>query len=200
MIDYRLYFNLIPSCLKLHFEFNPWEITCKLPQLIEKLILELDDSFIVSEGIAIHKTVVIEKGVTLKAPIIICENSFIGANAYLRGGVFLGKSVIVGPSCEIKSSIILDKSSIAHFNFIGDTLIGNNVNFEAGSVTANSHNDREIKKISVVYESSIIQTGIEKFGSLVGDNCKIGANSVLSPGTILEPSTIVKRLELVEQT
>jgi acetyltransferase-like isoleucine patch superfamily enzyme len=73
------------------------------------------------------------------------------------------------------------------------------VNFEAGSIAANHYNERISKRISVLYKSEIIDTGVEKFGSLVGDNSKIGANAVLSPGTILEKNTIVKRLELIEQ-
>jgi len=177
----------------------PWEITGNLVAIINDLTLQLDTNFDVQNGIAIHKTATIEHGVTLIAPIIISENCFIGANAYLRGGVYLDKSVKIGPGCEIKTSIICAQSSVAHFNFIGDSIIGHNVNFEAGALTANHYNERTDKKISVLYKSKIIETNVEKFGSLVGDNSKIGANAVLSPGTILEANTIVNRLELIDQ-
>ena len=90
-------------------------------------------------------------------------------------------------------------SSIAHFNFIGDSIIGNNVNFEAGSITANHYNERFYKNIFCLIEGKFIDCQIDKFGAIVGDFSKIGANAVLSPGTILEPKSIVKRLELVEQ-
>lgn len=163
------------------------------------MIDELDDNFVVTNGIAIHKTAIIEERVTLKAPIIINENCFIGANSYLRNGVYLDKSTSVGPGCEVKTSIIFNDTEIAHLNFIGDSIIGSNVNFEAGSITANYFNERSNKSISVWYKEKVIDTLVSKFGSLVGDNCKIGANAVLSPGTILNPGTIVKRLELVEQ-
>jgi len=177
----------------------PWKITENLVEILNELILKLDADFDIQNGIAIHKTAIIEQGVTLKAPVIIGENCFIGAHAYLRGGVYLDKSVRIGPGCEIKTSIIGTDSSVAHFNFIGDSIIGSNVNFEAGAVTANHYNERADKKISVLHQSIIIETKSEKFGSLIGDNSKIGANAVLSPGTILEANTIVNRLELVDQ-
>ena len=122
-----------------------------------------------------------------------------GANAYLRNGVYLGSHTVTGPSCEIKSSVIFNSSKVAHFNFIGDSIIGSHVNFEAGSVTANRYNERENKIIPVLYQSQIIETNSEKFGSLVGDHSKIGAHAVLSPGTLLMPRTVVKRLELIDQ-
>jgi UDP-N-acetylglucosamine diphosphorylase / glucose-1-phosphate thymidylyltransferase / UDP-N-acetylgalactosamine diphosphorylase / glucosamine-1-phosphate N-acetyltransferase / galactosamine-1-phosphate N-acetyltransferase len=177
----------------------PWEIMKNLPAILKDLILHLDDRYTISDGVAIHKSAIIEGGVVLKSPIIIDANCFIAANAYLRGGVYLGESVTIGPGCEIKTSIISSKSSIAHFNFIGDSIIGYNVNFEAGALTANHHNDKPDKRIYVCHNSNIIDTGVDKFGSLIGDHSKIGANAVLSPGTILPANSIVKRLELVDQ-
>src|SRR4249920_2018174 len=85
-------------------ELQPWEITNNLSEIIRKKIETLDDNFIIKEGIAIHKSAIIEDRVILKAPLIISEGCFIGANAYLRNGVFLGKNTSVGPSCEIKTS------------------------------------------------------------------------------------------------
>lgn len=178
---------------------QPWEITKNIFRILINQIEKLDDNFIITNGIAIHKTAIIEQGAVLKAPVIISENCFIGANAYLRNGVFLGKAVSVGPGCEIKTSIIFNETKIAHFNFIGDSIVGSNCNFEAGSIAANYHNDKTDKTIRVLHKSEVIKTNCDKFGSLIGDNCKIGANAVLSPGTILTPGTIVKRLELVEQ-
>ncbi|WP_233218835.1 DapH/DapD/GlmU-related protein [Adhaeribacter arboris] len=160
---------------------------------------DLDSNYSVINNVAIHKTAVVESTAVLKAPIIIGKNCFVGANAYLRGGVYLTEYVTVGTGCEIKSSIIFPHSAVAHFNFIGDSIIGSYVNFEAGSITANHHNDRVDKQISVVHNSILLKTGTEKFGALVGDHSKIGANAVLSPGTLLPPNTIVKRLELIEQ-
>jgi NDP-sugar pyrophosphorylase family protein len=178
---------------------QPWNITQNLSAIISELINGLDLNYRVDNGIAIHSTATIEEGSVLKPPLIVGANCFIGAHAYLRGGVFLSNHVKIGTGCEIKSSIIFPNSSIAHFNFIGDSIIGAHVNFEAGSITANHFNEKIDKTISVFYRNHIIKTGSEKFGSLVGDRSKIGANAVLSPGTILEPDSVVKRLELIDQ-
>lgn len=181
-------------------ELPPWEITNQAPQIIENLLAQLSPSFkITTNNIAIHPSAIIEKGVVMKGPLVISENCFIGAHAYLRGGVFLGPGGRIGPGCEIKSTFLMEQSSIAHFNFIGDSLIGSDVNFEAGAVIANHFNERADKRIRALVNGTIVDTGMEKFGALVGDGARIGANAVLSPGTILEKKTIVKRLELIEQ-
>ena len=177
----------------------PWEITDNLKNIIVNLIQNLNADFDINDGVAIHKTAIIETGAVIKKPAIIGRNCVVCANAYFREGVYLDHSVKIGPGCEIKNSIIFSETAIAHFNYIGNSIIGSNVNFEAGSIAANHFNERISKKISVSYSSEIIETNVEKFGSLVGDNSKIGANAVLSPGTILEKASIVKRLELVEQ-
>lgn len=178
---------------------EPWLITNDLKNTIEKIILTLDDDYVIKDQVAIHKSAIIENNVTIKSPAIIGKNCYIGANAYFREGVYLDESVKIGPGCEIKSSIICSNTAIAHFNYIGNSIIGRNINFEAGSIAANHYNERAVKKISVLYNSEIIETNSDKFGSLIGDNSRIGANAVLSPGTILAKNSIVKRLELVEQ-
>ena len=177
----------------------PWLIIQNLESIIFEKIKLLSDDFEINNGIAIHKTAIVEKNAILKAPLIIEENCFVAANACLRNGVFLSKNVKIGMGVEIKSSIISNNSAVAHFNFIGDSIIGENVNFEAGSITANHFNEREYKEIFVKIDDNIINTKVVKFGSLVGDFSKIGANSVLSPGTILKKNSVVKRLELIEQ-
>lgn len=178
---------------------EPWLITNDLKNIIEKIMLTLDDDYIIKDQVAIHKSAIIENNVTIKSPAIIGKNCYIGANAYFREGVYLDESVKIGPGCEIKNSIICSNTAIAHFNYIGNSIIGRNINFEAGSIAANHYNERVVKKISVLYNSEIIETNSDKFGSLIGDNSRIGANAVLSPGTILAKNSIVKRLELVEQ-
>ena len=177
----------------------PWLIIQNLESIIFEKIKLLSDDFEINNGIAIHKTAIVEKNAILKAPLIIEENCFVAANACLRNGVFLSKNVKIGMGVEIKSSIISNTSAVAHFNFIGDSIIGENVNFEAGSITANHFNERENKEIFVKIDDNIINTQVVKFGSLIGDYSKIGANAVLSPGTILKKNSVVKRLELIEQ-
>jgi NDP-sugar pyrophosphorylase family protein len=199
MININNFISGFSSLLPEEIHDQPWIITNGLTCIIEKLISHLDDNYHIDNNIAIHKTAIIESGVVIKSPAIVGENCFVGANAYFREGVYLDNSVRIGPGCEIKNSIIFSGTAVAHFNYIGNSIIGGNVNFEAGSIAANHYNERASKNISVLYRSQIIETKVEKFGSLVGDNSKIGANAVLSPGTILEKNSIVKRLELIEQ-
>jgi NDP-sugar pyrophosphorylase family protein len=177
----------------------PWDLVAGIQNIILQKIKSLPAEFHISQGVAIHKNARIEENVTLKGPIIISDGCFVGAHAYMRGGVFLAENVVVGPGCEVKSSVILSGSSLAHFNFVGDSLIGSFVNMEAGSIVANHFNERLDKTIFVLIDKTKTAIGVTKFGALVGDHTKIGANAVLSPGTILTPQSVVKRLELVEQ-
>lgn len=177
----------------------PWELTTNLKEIIEEIIPNLDENFEKQNGIAIHKSSFIESGVVMKRPIIVMGNCNIGSHAYFREGVFLDNNVRIGPSSEIKSSIICAETAIAHLNYIGNSIVGQNVNFEAGSIAANHYNERSNKRILVKWNDEVIDIEVEKFGAVVGDNSKIGANGVLSPGTILPKNSIVKRLELIEQ-
>ena len=199
MVKLSDFISNFPFQFPIEFETAPWNLIKDLKQVLAQLIENLDDEFEVKNGVAIHKTAIIEPNVTLNAPIIIHANCKVGANSYFREGVFLDKSVKIGPSCEIKSSIICEQTAIAHLNYIGNSIIGKRVNFEGGSIAANHYNERENKLIKVIHDGMIQETGVIKFGSLVGDDSKIGANAVLSPGTILEKKSIVRRLELVEQ-
>ncbi|MCR4801228.1 MAG: hypothetical protein K5860_12045 [Bacteroidales bacterium] len=178
---------------------EPWKTVEMLADHIATLVNQLGDDYVITDGVAIHKTATIAHNVTIKPPAIISEQCFVGANSYLRGGVFLAPRAKVGIGCEIKTSIILEDSAVAHFNFVGDSILGKNVNIEAGAILANHYNEREDKTVFVHINGKRISTNLQKLGSFVGDGCKIGANAVLSPGTILLPNTIVKRLELVEQ-
>ena len=177
----------------------PWTIPGNLSQILVKKIQTLSPEYVIRGEAAIHRSAIIEEHVILKGPMIISEGCFIGAHAYLRGGVFLGHRSGIGPGCEVKSSVILSDSALAHFNFVGDSIVGSMVNMEAGSVIANHYNERSDKTIHVRVDGKRIRLDITKFGAIVGDRTKIGANSVLSPGTVLLPDSIVKRLELMEQ-
>ena len=178
---------------------QPWVIVDHLCETLGSIIDTLDEDYDIKDGVAVHKTAVIGHNVTIKAPAIISANCFVGSNSYLRGGVFLAPEAKVGISCEVKTSVLLEGSAIAHFNFIGDSIIGHDVNIEAGAILCNHYNERKDDTVFVHVEGMRISTGLHKFGSLVGDCCRIGANAVLSPGTLLLPNTIVKRLELIEQ-
>lgn len=178
---------------------EPWALVQDLESIIKTMIQHVGDEYSIQNNIAIHKDAVIESGVILKGSMIISAGCFIGSHAYLRGPLFLGESVVVGPSSEVKHSIILAHTTFAHMNFVGDSIIGSHCNFEAGSICANHYNERDDKTIFVKHDEELINTQCSKFGALVGDGSKIGANAVLSPGTLLGIRSIVKRLELVEQ-
>lgn len=193
------YFERLPMLLPELQQELPWNIPSKLETILRERIRGLSGDFQVQGDIAIHRTARVEEYTTLKGPVIISSGCFVGAHAYLRGGVFLDENVVVGPGCEVKSSLIMSRSALAHFNFVGDSLIGSMVNFEAGSIVANHFNERSDKTIFAMIQGKRTPLGVTKFGALVGDHSRIGANAVLSPGTLLKPNSIVRRLELVEQ-
>lgn len=91
-------------------------------------------------------------------------------------------------------------SKLAHFNFVGDSVLGQAVNLEAGSIVANYRNEFDPSNIRFLYQDKVIETGTLKFGALVGDKTRVGANAVIAPGAILSPATIVKRLALIDQS
>jgi len=199
MIQVNDYIQEFQNLFSSEGTIQPWEITANLEDIISRHLSELSEDFRIENNVAVHKTAIIEQGVILKGSMIISENCFIGANAYLRGPIYLGTSVKIGPNSEVKQSMVFNNSTIAHFNYVGNSILGQNVNLEAGSICANHYNESPNKNIFVSWFGQLIDTKTEKFGSLVGDNSKIGANAVLSPGTILEKNSIVKRLELVQQ-
>lgn len=192
----KSYYQTLPILLDYQ---QPWEITRSANKIVGDIIINLgSEEYDINGGVAIHKTAKIEDGVVIKDNVVIGKNCFVGAGAYLRGGVYLSEEVVVGPGCEIKSSFIFKKSRIAHFNFVGDSIIGEDVNFEAGSITANYFNETE-KEIEMLVDGKILKTGVKKFGALIGDNSRIGANAVLDPGSVLLPGKIIGRLEHYEQ-
>jgi UDP-N-acetylglucosamine diphosphorylase / glucose-1-phosphate thymidylyltransferase / UDP-N-acetylgalactosamine diphosphorylase / glucosamine-1-phosphate N-acetyltransferase / galactosamine-1-phosphate N-acetyltransferase len=179
---------------------QPWQITAQLLAVLERLAgVVSGSSFRNSDGVLVHNTATIEAGAVVKAPAIISEGCFIASTAYVRGGVFFDKRVIIGPGCEVKATIIMANSALAHFNFVGDSIIGADVNIEAGAVVANHYNERRDKEISIYVRGQDIRSGTEKFGAVIGDHCRVGANAVLSPGTVLEPNEVIGRLALVDQ-
>jgi NDP-sugar pyrophosphorylase family protein len=178
---------------------TPWSMAAHAAEIVRALLPVPGPEFAVTGEVAVHRTAVVESGVVFHGPVIISRGCFVAAHAYLREGVFVDEGARIGPSCEVKSSFIFRDSALAHLNYVGNSLIGARVNLEAGAVVANHFNERAQKEISVVIDGRIVATGMEKFGALIGDGARIGANAVTTPGTILPPGSIVRRLELVDQ-
>ena len=178
---------------------QPWDICAQLKDLLPAIFAELGEEYVRNGSVVVHRSAVIEQGVIFKGPVIIGENSRVSAYSYFREGVWLGDNVHIGPSCEIKASLIFSQSAIAHFNYVGNSLLGSHVNLEAGVVLANHFNERTCKEIAVCIDGVGQHTGATKFGALIGDDTKIGANAVTTPGTILNKHSIIERGILVKQ-
>jgi NDP-sugar pyrophosphorylase family protein len=178
----------------------PWELTFDSIGIVEQLLQGLREGYDVTGSVAIHRTSTVENGAVIKGPAIIGPDCFIAAGTYVRGGCWLEANCILGPGGELKSSFVFRGSKLAHFNFVGDSVLGSGVNLEAGSVIANYRNEWASPAISFFHEGKRLDAGVEKFGALVGDQTRIGANAVIAPGAILAPATIVKRLSLIDQS
>jgi len=200
MIDLSRYIERISSTFSALQMRRPWQATQHASEIILQRMSTLSSDYKIFNNVAIHETVNIDSHAIIKGPAIISKNCFIGAHCYIRGGVFLDENVSLGPGCEVKTSFIFAHTALGHFNFVGDSILGAHVNMEAGSVIANHYNERKDKSIFLIIDGNRVRAEGEKFGALVGDHSKIGANAVLSPGTVLNPGSIVKRLELIEQS
>lgn len=177
---------------------EPWSLTTAAAQVVESLLAGLDGGYAVADTVAVHRSGVVEPGATVKGPAIIGPGCFVAAGAYLRGGTWLDADVIVGPGAELKSSFVFRGSKLAHLNFVGDSVLGEGVNLEAGSIVANYRNERADKRIRVALDGATVDTGVDKFGAFLGDGCRVGANAVIAPGALLAPGTQVPRLGLVD--
>lgn len=179
---------------------SAWEMVSRAPALITSALQGLADGYDVNGDIAVHHTATIEPGAVIKGPAFVGPGCLVAAGAYLRGGVWLDRDCVVGPGSELKSSLVFAGSKLAHFNFVGDSILGSDVNLEAGAVIANHRNERADKTIRLVWEDQVIDTGVDKFGALVGDGVRIGANAVVAPGAVLARAAVVPRLGLIDQS
>jgi len=176
---------------------RPWDLVSQVPHLVSGLMGRLPmDEYRVAGDVAIHRSAQVEAGAVLKGPLILGPGCRVASGAYLRGGTWLERDCTVGPGSEVKCALVFAGSTFAHFNFIGDAVVGAQVNFEAGSIVANHRNERLDKRIRVRIDGRLHLTDATKFGALVGDACRIGANAVLAPGALLRPQTVIARLAL----
>ena len=178
-------------------DLAPWHLVARSEDILRQLLATLDMSDYQLRGdIALHRSALVESGAVLKGPLIVGPQCFIAAGAYLRGGCWLDGRCIVGPGAELKSSFVFAGSKLAHFNFVGDSVLGTDVNLEAGSIVCNYRNERADKHIRVRIGAALHTLATQKFGALIGDHSRIGANAVLAPGALLAPGSVVGRSAL----
>jgi bifunctional N-acetylglucosamine-1-phosphate-uridyltransferase/glucosamine-1-phosphate-acetyltransferase GlmU-like protein len=178
----------------------PWQFTVQSSFVVRALLADLPaGEYVISEEIAVHRSATIESGAVLKGPLILGAGCFVATGAYLRGGNWVAENCTFGPGSELKSSFVFSNTKLAHFNFVGDSMLGENVNLEAGSIVCNYRNERAEKEVRIRIGSELLHTGSEKFGALIGDDSRIGANAVIAPGALLLPSFIVGRAALCDQ-
>lgn len=135
------------------------------------------------EGISIGKGTVVEPGAYIQGPCVIGENCVVRHGAYVRGMVVTGNKCMIGHDTEIKHSILLDGAQAPHFNYVGDSILGNDVNLGAGVKCANFRFDH--KPVSLMIGDQKIATGLAKLGAIIGDRTQLGCNCVTSPGTLI---------------
>jgi len=178
----------------------PWDVVAHLPDLVRAMLGSLpSDAYEIADDVAIHRDARVERGAALHGPAIIGPHAFVAATACVRGGAWVDARVCIGRGCELKASIVFEGSALAHFNYVGDSMVGADVNFEAGSIVCNHRNERPGTTVHVRIGGRRIDTGCAKFGALVGDGCRIGANAVLAPGTLLAPGSVIARLAALDQ-
>ena len=143
----------------------------------------------ISGAVYIGRGTIIEHGAMIKGPAWIGEGCEIRNGAYIRENVVVGNGVVLGNSCEFKNCLIFDEAQIPHFNYVGDSILGHKAHLGAGAILSNVRLDRA--PISVATSEKSIDTGLKKFGAIIGDRAEIGCNSVLSPGSIIGRDTII---------
>lgn len=143
-----------------------------------------DGAFLINpELISIGAGTVVEPGAYIKGPCIIGKNATVRHGAYVRGNLIAGDRCVIGHDSEFKNAILLNDAHAAHFAYVGDTILGNRVNLGAGTVCANLKLDRG--PVVVHGDGRRIDTGMRKFGAIIGDDVQTGCHTVLNPGTLL---------------
>lgn len=132
---------------------------------------------------------VIEPGAMIKGPAWIGEGCQIRNGAYIRENVIIGNNVVAGNSCEFKNCLIFDNAEVAHFNYVGDSILGHKAHLGAGVILSNVRLDR--REVTVSLPDSSLPTGLKKFGAIVGDHAEIGCNSVISPGSLIGRGALI---------
>lgn len=163
----------------------PWQALGSIASFIKEIGPQLNQEEFIERGenIWIHKSVNIPATVSMTGPLIICKDAEIRHCAFFRGNVIIGEGAVAGNSCEFKNAIVFNKAQIPHYNYIGDSIIGYKSHLGASALTSNVKSDK--KNIILHFEDGEVETGLRKFGAMVGDEVEVGCGSILNPGTII---------------
>lgn len=163
----------------------PWEALPGIGNFILELGSRLpEDKFEKrGENIWIAKNARIFATAHISGPCIIDEEAEIRHCAFIRGNAIVGKWAVVGNSTELKNVILFNKVQVPHYNYVGDSILGYKAHMGAGSITSNVKSDKTLVVVKTSEEN--LETGLKKFGAMLGDNVEVGCNSVLNPGTVI---------------
>ena len=175
----------------------PWEVLPEIGAFVEKLgkTLSPDEYDQVEENVWIAKSASVEKSAKIIGPAIIGKDAEIRQCAFIRGKVIVGEGAVVGNSTELKNAVLFNKVQVPHYNYVGDSVLGYRSHMGAGSICSNVKSD---KKLVVVKDGSErMETGVKKFGAMLGDFVEVGCGSVLNPGTVIGRNTNIYPLSPV---
>ncbi len=175
----------------------PWEVLPKIKDFIIELGKTLDPEIyeLRGENIWVAKSANIFPSAYLGGPLIICEDAEVRHGAFIRGSAIVGKGAVVGNSTELKNSILFDCVQTPHYNYIGDSILGYKSHTGAGVITSNLKSDKSL--VTVLCDGKKVETGVKKFGAMLGDNVEVGCNSVLNPGSVVGRNTNIYPLSFV---
>ena len=175
----------------------PWEALPKIGEFIIEWGNKLDKEIYESNGenIWIAKTANIYPTAFIKGPAIIGENAEVRHCAFIRGNAIVGNNAVVGNSTELKNVILFNNVQVPHYNYVGDSILGYKAHMGAGSITSNVKSDKKL--VIVKDDNEKIETGLKKFGAMIGDNVEVGCGSVLNPGSIIGRNTNIYPLSSV---
>lgn len=162
----------------------PWQALKGIKDLILSLGSSLGEEYTeVSPTVWVHKTAIVAPSAYLGAPCIIGAHTEIRHCAFIRGSALVGENCVVGNSVELKNVILFDNVQVPHYNYVGDSILGFKSHMGAGSLTSNVKSDQTL--VVVKNGEERFETGLKKFGAMLGDHVEVGCNSVLNPGTVI---------------
>lgn len=163
----------------------PWEVLAHIGGYAEQLGASLPEEEYEKRGenVWVHRTAKVAPTACLTGPAIIGPEAEVRHCAFLRGKVIVGQGAVVGNSTELKNVILFNKVQVPHYNYVGDSILGYKAHMGAGSITSNVKSDKTLVKVHC--EDGDVETGLKKFGAMIGDNVEVGCGSVLNPGTVI---------------